>query len=419
MKKTTYFFLSCALLSGSLLTGCSSDEPAPTPLPEPSYTDLNLSEAEIRAGEGLVSFNNRFFREAMAQYPEGNVSVSPLSASMLLSIVGNAVDPELKSQILSALGSDDLSALNTLNRRYMEVLPALDEKVTMTIANACWYHNAYTLSPTFSDILTEQYFGAVGSGNFKTDYENVARDINSWVSEQTRGMIPVIIEEPSALAAVYSVLADAIYVKGAWAGPFDRDKTAPAPFYGAKSTSTVDMMNRNDRCYLQGGENFNAIRIPLGTGNYNFTLVLPDEGVTVEQLVASDVHTQLDFGGAGIVDLYMPRVDFKSETMTLNSIFGRMGVDKLNELREVSIFTKPVETRHNIQQKTAVKFNEEGAEASAVTWDVLETSPGFGTTPEPEVLRADRPFLFFIDEARTGAAILWGCIRDLLAGSPA
>ncbi len=411
--KTKYFILFFAAVVVALFASCSSDEPTPAPVPEPAFTDLNLSEAEGRANEGLAGFNNNFFKEAMAEYPEGNVSVSPLSASMLLSVTGNIVDDELRTQILGTLGCNDLAALNTLNRRYMDVLPTIDEKVTMSIANACWYHNAYSISPSFSGILEDVYSGSFGSGNFKTDGESVARDINAWVDNKTRGMIPNIFDNPEIFKNLCSVLVNAVYMKGAWAGPFDRDKTEAAQFQGAESTTTVDMMYRKNRTYYQGGSNFVAVQIPLGSGKFNFTLVLPDEGVTVEELVESDVHSKLNFGSVDIVEFYMPRVDFRSERMPLNDIFERMGIDKLNEIREISMFTEYVETRHTISQKTAVTFNEEGAEASAVTWNVEETYPGFGTTPEIPVLRADRPFLFFIDEATTGAALLWGCIRDL------
>ena len=51
MKKTTYFFLSCALLTGSLLTGCSSDEPlrAPAPAPEGVAASRSVADAEAIA----------------------------------------------------------------------------------------------------------------------------------------------------------------------------------------------------------------------------------------------------------------------------------------------------------------------------------------------------------------------------------
>ncbi|MBO4977443.1 MAG: Spi family protease inhibitor [Muribaculaceae bacterium] len=49
MKKTTLCFLSCALLAGSLLTGCSSDEPLPAPAPAPEGVSASRSVADAEA----------------------------------------------------------------------------------------------------------------------------------------------------------------------------------------------------------------------------------------------------------------------------------------------------------------------------------------------------------------------------------
>ena len=49
MKKTTLCFLSCALLAGSLLTACSSDEPLPAPAPAPEGVVASRSVADAEA----------------------------------------------------------------------------------------------------------------------------------------------------------------------------------------------------------------------------------------------------------------------------------------------------------------------------------------------------------------------------------
>ena len=138
--KIKSLLIAFAALMAVMLAACSSDEPGGAPeeeIPEPAFTDLELSEAESRANAGLEEFNTRFFQSAVAANPGKNIAVSPLGASMMLSLMANIVDDELRGRILTALGSDDLEALNTLNRRYMDVLPTLDPSVTMTIANGC------------------------------------------------------------------------------------------------------------------------------------------------------------------------------------------------------------------------------------------------------------------------------------------
>ncbi len=397
------------------LASCSSDEPAPAPVPEPAFTDLNLSEAEGRANEGLAGFNSRFFDAVASRAETSNFAVSPLGASMLLSLTANGVDAEVRAQILEALDCENLSALNTLSRRYMDVLPVIDPKVTMTIANGCWYSDRYTLSADFNSVLTDSYDGIARSGHFE-DPEPVAEEINVWVNEHTSGMIPAIYNTPEEVAEIMdmcAVLVDAIYIKGAWYEPFDKAKTQSATFHGVSGETTVDMMHHEGAAYYQKAENFAAVQLPLGDGRFNVTFVLPDQNTEVDELIAGNVHSLLVFGPPSGVDLYMPKVDFKGGKISLDRIFASMGMTKLGEYREITLFDERVEAKHIINQRAAVRFNEEGAEASAVTWNGWVIAPDPGYMPEIPVFRADRPFLFFLDEATTGAALLWGCIRQL------
>ncbi len=415
--KFKIFIIAFAILAAMLITACSSDEPTPAPVPEPAFTDLNLSEAESRANEGLMEFNNIFFKKVAAEVHSPNYAVSPLGASMLLSLTCNVTDRELSAQILSVLGSSDTEALNTLARRYMEVLPVADPDVTMTIGNGCWYSDRYTLANDFAGILTDSYDGFSCAGNFTGAPELVVRDINSWVSERTAGMIPSILSEEeealNTLRQMCAVLVDAIYLKGAWCEPFDKAKTKAAVFHGEQGDSNVEMMYRKGRAFYQIDNTFTALRLPLGDGLFNVTFVLPNGDNTISQLIDENIHDRLATNNSLAVEMYIPKVDFAGNTINLTEIFDGMGITLLNEFREISMFNERVEAQHHISQKAAVCFNEDGAEASAVTWNDMHTTPEPGYEPQPPVFRADRPFLFFIDEATTGAALLWGCIRQL------
>ena len=413
--KFKFLLMVFGIIVAVMLPACSNDESAPEPQPEPSYTDLNLSEAESRANEGLAGFNNRFFGEVAQANQTSNFAVSPLGASMLLSLTANGVDAEVCAQILAAMECENLTALNTLSRRYMDVLPVIDPKVTMNVANGYWYSDRYTLSANFNDVLTNSYDGTARSGHFENP-EPVAAEINAWVNDKTAGMIRAIYETPESIAEILNLIAvtvNAIYIKGAWYEPFDAAKTQCASFYGMKGEVTVDMMHHEGYAYYQEGENFSAVRLPLGDGHFYATFVMPDKNKDVDGLITGDVHSLLDFRAPSTVDLYLPKVDFQGNEMALTQIFKNMGMTKLGETRPISIFNEPAAASHIIRQKAAVRFNEDGAEASAVTWDGWAIAPEPGYIPDVDVFRADRPFLFFIDEANTGAAILWGCIRNL------
>ena len=74
------------MLAGLPLFGCSgnADEPAATEV---------FSESDITIATQLSDFNIEFFKAANAEaQPDENVVVSPLSASLLLSMLANVSD---------------------------------------------------------------------------------------------------------------------------------------------------------------------------------------------------------------------------------------------------------------------------------------------------------------------------------------
>jgi len=61
-----------------------------------------------------------------------------------------------------------------------------------------------------------------------------------------------------------------------------------------------------------------------------------------------------------------------------------------------------------VKQKTFIEVNEEGAEAAAVT-SVAMIKNAVGP-PQPVTFRADRPFLFLIQESSSGVILFMGKI---------
>ena len=418
--KIKSLLIAFAALMAVMLAACSSDEPGGAPeeeIPEPAFTDLELSDAESRANAGLEEFNIRFFQSAVAANPGKNIAVSPLGASMMLSLMANIVDDELRGRILTALGSDDLDALNTLSRRYMDVLPTLDPSVTMTIANGCWYRDSYTISPQFAGILSESYDGETCAGDFTGNAGGVAEEINAWVNERTGGMIPRIISDANQIQQLLYVLVSASYINGAWSVPFDREDTKPAVFHGEHGDSNVDMMYMHEPLYENNGSDFGhfsnwkSVSMLLGDGKYIVSFVLPREGFTIDDIIAEGLFNSSFLPLANNTELYLPRVDFKGGELRLNPMFADLGIAGLDELRQTKIFTEPALAENHVFQQSAVRFFEEGAEASSATY-TTGASHGGQWYPDP-VYRFDQPFLFMINEKSTGAAILWGCIRDL------
>jgi serpin B len=65
-----------------------------------------------------------------------------------------------------------------------------------------------------------------------------------------------------------------------------------------------------------------------------------------------------------------------------------------------------------VVQKTFVAVDEEGTEAAAATAGVMRVVASMDYKPKPFRFTADRPFLFAIEDVRSGTILFLGEVQD-------
>lgn len=418
MKKLLVLALG---LAGMLVSSCSDSETTDEPgIVKPEGGDeggttkpsasLVFSANELNAAKATNGFSYNFFNAVSNTLPKNeNVVVSPLSAQILLSMIANSTDEAATREITDALGCNDLDALNSLSNKYLTELPQADEDVKMALANSVWYDKKYTLNPNFAAALT----GNFNTTPFARDFnqrQTVVDEINRWCADNTNNLIDRIINGLPAQAV--AVLANALYFKDNWQSPFEEEKTVDGKFNGIDGQSDAKLMFRSEGLGYIEGIGYQAVRLPL-RGKYATWFVLPAENTTVDNLMQGfDINglTQCKFE---MVDLTLPKFKYQSDEMDLLAALADLGVKSAFDLNNRQLFTVPVNGSSNVLQKTTVSFDENGTEASAVTAEIPELSPGPGDEPvevKKKVVRIDRPFMFFMIEERTGACLMAGKI---------
>lgn len=406
--KRIFIFMSVAL--AGMLSACSGDEPADNGGGTDSGVTpvIELTAEANEAAAAVRDFNIDFFRSvALADdYKGKNVACSPLSATMLLSMLSNAASDETAAEIASVLGYSDTDELNELYATLAIELPSLDPKAQLAFANSVWYEQKFTLTPTFSNIAQEYYKADIFRRDMTGKSSNVKDEINSWVTDKTRGLICNIkIPFP-----VYSALINATYFKAAWKNAFKARNTKKATFHGQNGDSQIDMMNREGGYLYERTADYEAVELPFGAGAFNATFILPSGDI--EEFIESDALNTLwsyEPHNRGI-DISLPRFKIaENKDIDLTDILHDMGVKSLLKPGWVNLFNEPLpEVGFLVRQKTSVEFNEQGAEAATITSGLMaDTSPGF--TP----LSFDRPFIFLITEKSTKSILFAGKIMDL------
>jgi serine protease inhibitor len=379
-------------------------------LPRP----LSAAEAEIvRAGN---AFTFALLRERSREIPGENVFLSPLSASMALGMATNGALGETRDEMVATLGFGvlEMPEVNAAYRDLIALLRGLDSRVEMEIANSVWTHLGYPIEPAFLQ-TAQTYFDARAEELDFSDPTSV-RVINDWVKQATSGHITDLLEEGARDEIAF--LVNAIYFKSSWTTQFDPRRTQDAGFRNQDgSLSTVRMMRADDMpVRFRRGSGYVAGELPYSRDAYAMTIVIPDEGVDLDDFVATLDVGAWDAITAGMSEqklmVNLPRFRLEHEA-ELNGALHALGMRRAF-VRHQADFTALSpralgDELHitEVLQKAIVEVTEEGTVAAAAT------SVGIGVESAPPSLVVDRPFVFAIRERLSGTILFIGKVGSL------
>jgi serine protease inhibitor len=400
-----------------LLTGCGSSTGPGGDLP-PLLTELprTLSPSELRIVEGANAFAFDLLRQATSALPpDSNAFLSPLSASMALGMTLNGASGQTHDDMRRVLGLAGMAEAD-INRGYQDLLAlldGLDSRTEMTIANSIWGHATLPIEPAFTDAGRTYFDAEVSTLDFGSP--EALTTINDWVSRETGGRIPRLLDQISHDEVMF--LVNAIYFKGKWRNTFDPTNTQIGPFHAADGRDRAAHLMRQteDLRYHETGQ-YQAVDLLYGNGAFAMTVLLPKAGHEPAGILAQlDPESWSTLTGQfreTEVILTLPR--FRLE-------YGRELADDLTALGmgiafgESADFSRIADVRSErlyltrVDQKTFVEVNEEGTEAAAAT------AVGVGVTSAPVSveMRVDRPFVFAIRERLSGAVLFLGVMNAI------
>ncbi|MCY7350835.1 MAG: serpin family protein [Cytophagaceae bacterium] len=402
MKKT----IVLAFFLGALATASCQRTDVPTPGGQP----LTLSSARFGAESSEFAF--QFFQTLLDQETKDNVIASPLSLHIALGMLLNGADGQTAEELKTVLRLKGYSpeAYNEVYRQLVDGLPKVDNRVSLSIANSIWHRQSYSIEAPFVEALKT---------TFQAEARPLTNDvgpINSWVDEKTKGKIKKMYDEIPEETVL--ILLNAVYFKGDWTKTFDDKLTEKEQFFyedGRKKLHEVQMMHQEGSFKRAFNEEFGAVELPYGNGDFRMTLLLPREGLTTKALMKTfsasawtDLQQRL---GEGKINVGLPRFEFEYEA-TLNATLQAMGIRDAF-IERVADLTRIRKQRDLfvslVKQKAYIKTDEKGSEAAAVTGISIDvTSAG----PVPRSIVLNRPFLFFISEKNSNTVLFAGRVGE-------
>ncbi|GAB5537151.1 MAG: serpin family protein [Rubricoccaceae bacterium] len=404
--------LAClAILGITVFAGCDAiSQETPT---DPATITLS-SEAEAAVAQSN-DFGVRLFDLTAADRDE-NLMLSPLSASVALTMLLNGSDGDTYTQIRDMLGyspDQDLDAINAGYQSLRSQLLEADPQVQLALANAVFYRDTFgpSIQPTFLETMRTSFDARIDGLDFADQTASLA-EINGWASDNTNGKIPEVLDQLDP--ALVMLLMNALYFKGDWTTQFDEDDTQDLPFtLSDGSTPQVPTMTGHIEARYLERDGYTAVELPYGRRNFSMIVAVPDEslGDFVDELATGGWTDLTD--GLGTDDTWrtvivsLPRFTFENDEnlneelqalgMT-NAFTGRADLTRIANHLRVDF----------VKQNTFVEVNEEGTEAAAVTTIGIELT----SAPSHPIFRADRPFVFAIRERTTNTLLFIGQVTD-------
>lgn len=374
------------------------------------------AEDVLKRGTGAEASGSSFafgLFQDIAAYDESDiVFISPLSASIALSMTAAGAEGATQEEMLRTLGFGGLSVkdLNAYNRGIIDLLSSDPEGVELNVANSLWVSDRFTLKSRYIRTAGSEYSARVSNLDFSDPASPSV--INRWCAENTAGRIDKMIENIDPATQMY--LLNALYFKGMWTTPFDAANTRKDIFHGNRRDSEVEFMHRTASFPYYIGPEGALLELPYGEGSFVMDIFLPEEGVSAEEFAAGldgeALGTLTGLLQTDRIKVALPKFKAEYET-SLNATLQRLGMRAaFTPSADFSGMSREPLMISEVKQKTFIEVNEEGSEAAAVTSvAVMRTS----LAPEPLEFRVDRPFVFLIRERTSGTVLFLGLVRNL------
>jgi serine protease inhibitor len=273
-----------------------------------------------------------------------------------------------------------------------------DEGVVLALAQAVWIAESYRLVAELGIDVRAIDFADPGAPAV----------INAWAAERTRGMIAAIVDRLDRDEVL--ALTDAAYFDGAWTEPFDPANTTSEPFTRPDGTAVdVPTMHAARKFEYFEDDEVQCVRLPYGNAmELCFVAVVAREGLGPPRIDDwASLQTRPRQGTVA-----MPR--FRAESgLDLSDALKDLGLAPAFEFGQdfeglVSGGGPKALTR--VLHRARVDVDERGTRAAAVT-AMIVGEVAF-RLEDPFELRLDRPFLWAVEDRRTGTLLFLGIVTD-------
>ena len=360
----------------------------------------------------IIKYSNNFGVElfrTLNSTTDRNTLISPLSLSLVLSMMLNGTDGDTYSQVRDMMGLESMSAAE-INQTYHSLVSQLinaDPRVHISLANALWYRNEFQILSPFIDSLKTYYNTNIEGLDF-TDPSSLSA-INAWASASTNSKIPEVLDQIDPESVFF--MMNALYFKGNWTYFFDKSYTGQQAFFANNNLAlNVAMMNGRIPAKIYYGTTYKAAELTYGHSNFSMVIILPVQEMAeflpdFSPALWNNLTSNLDHT-TGLTDLEISLPKFRfSYNKVLNDHLKALGMTDAfdHELANLSGISTAALYVDFVKQDSYIDVNEEGSEGAAISTIGVNYT---GT----DSFTVNKPFIFAIRERTTNTLVFIGRI---------
>ena len=389
-------------LSTLTLSACRSEESLET-------TDLMTgikaaSHETVKPDDAFKNAYDNFSVELLKKCFDGksNTLISPLSVSSALTMTANGANGQTKDEMEKVLGSGmPLDKLNNYLSSFGGSLTS-GEDFKLKNANSIWFRDEENRLTVEKDFLqtNADYFGAA---IYKRAFDNdTCKEINSWVNDNTDGMINKILDSIPEEAIMY--LINAVSFDAEWVNVYKENDISDGKFTTSEDKlMNVTMMHSTESIYLESDGCKGFIKQYKG-GKYSFAALLPDNDIAsfISSLSGEKLGRILSSTESCSVETKLPKFSYEYSD-TLNNTLSQLGMPTAFDENNADFSGIGKSTVGNISigkviHKTKIEVNEKGTKACAAA--LVEMVDNACVLTEKQVI-LNRPFMYMILDNET------------------
>ena len=404
----------------------------------------SASDNITELGHRNTKFAFDLFKHLTRSEGQKNHMISPFSVSMLLSLVNLGSNGETKEELIKTLHYEGFE--DKIEETYQELLAEyiFPSRKALKVANALFSSNKFKLNSRFVEDVKTFFNGQSSEMNFSGNPRKSEKEINKWIKDATNDLIKEAVPTGTIDSTMLLLLVNTIYLKTNWDKKFKIMEDLKPFHLNEKKTVDVKMMKIEKFANYANVEEhgFHIVEIPLKGRHAAMYFIVPHQVAGLDDVIDSidsDIIIDvIDNKMKGVMlTLQMPMFSFDYD-LELKDILKTLGIRKLfsptkadlskmlqsdPDLRDLE--DKEENSRKEkmadggfhgycvdkVAHKTHISVNEEGLEAAATTWAIVQMSATI--YPPPEVtLVLDRPFSFFIRGNVTKTTFFMGSVYD-------